>query len=271
MKILSGAELTEYIKERQAKQVRGLRQAWNVFPKLVILKSSDDPVIDLYVRLKQTYGEDILVEMQVVTCSEDEMLVKLNEIRDDDTVHGVVVQLPLSDPTRTDEVLAAIPPTKDVDALSGSSPYDAATPMAINWLLAGYNISLPGKRIVVVGQGRLVGAPLTTMWRNSGLEVETVDETTNDIASVIQQADVVVTATGVPGLITSDMLRPETVVVDAGTATENGKVVGDVAREVRNRHDLVLTPEKGGVGPLTVCALFDNVIRAARATTSDQA
>ncbi len=270
MKILSGAELADYIKERQAKQVRGLRQAWHVAPKLVIVRTSDDPVIDLYVRLKQLYGQDILVDVEVVQCSEDEAIEKIDELNLDDSVQGIIVQLPLGDVSRTDEVLSHIAPEKDVDALTVDSPYDAATPVAINWLLAGYNVDIVGKNIVVVGQGRLVGGPLTKMWRDSGLEVTTVDDTTRDITELLQAADIVVSATGVPGLITSDMLRPDTVVVDAGTATEDGKIVGDLAPEVRARHDLVLTPEKGGVGPLTVCALFDNMIRAARATAATE-
>lgn len=145
--------------------------------------------------------------------------------------------------------------------------------MAINWLLAGYNVDLKGKKIVIVGEGRLVGAPLAHMWRNSGFDVTVVSEPTDELASIVQTADIVVTATGVAGLITSDMLRPDTVVVDAGTSSEDGRIVGDVADDVRERHDLTITPQKGGVGPLTICALFDNVIRSARAvaTRQDQA
>jgi len=138
--------------------------------------------------------------------------------------------------------------------------------MAINWLLAGYNVDLANKNIVMVGHGRLVGAPLTRMWRDSGLQVTVVDRSTPDIAQVVQQADVVVTAVGVPGLIKSSMLRPDTVVVDAAVASEDGKLVGDLEPAIRERHDLTITPEKGGVGPLTVSALFENVIRAARST-----
>ena len=138
--------------------------------------------------------------------------------------------------------------------------------VGVNWLLAGYNVDLNNKQIVIVGEGRLVGAPLARMWRNSGYDVTAVSEPTEELASIVQAADVVVTATGSAGLITSDMLRPETVVVDAGTSSEGGKIVGDVALDVHERHDLTITPEKGGVGPLTICALFDNVIRAARAT-----
>jgi len=273
MKLLDGSELAAYIKERQAKQVRGLRQAWQVFPKLAIVQTSDSPVIATYVRLKRVYGEDVLIDVELHTVSEDEALVRIDELNHDETVHGIIIQLPLADESRTDELLRAVSPEKDVDALASRKYFDAATPMAINWLLAGYNVDLQGKKIVLVGEGRLVGAPLAQMWQNSGYDVTVVSEPTENLKTVIQAADVVVTATGVPGLITSEMLRPETVVVDAGTASEGGKIVGDVAPDVRERHDLVITPEKGGVGPLTICALFDNGMCSARrvATQQDQA
>lgn len=273
MKLLNGAELSDYIKERQAKQVRALRQAWHIDPKLAIIQTVDDPVINTYVRLKKAYGQDVLVDVETHHVNEDEALQLIETLNSDDSVYGIIVQLPLADPARTDELLQAVSPDKDVDALGPNAAFDAATPVAINWLLAGYNVDLKGKKIVIVGEGRLVGAPLAHMWRNSGFDVTVVGEPSDDLASIVQMADIVVTATGVAGLITSDMLRPDTVVVDAGTASEDGRIVGDVADDVRERHDLTITPQKGGVGPLTICALFDNVIRSARtvATLKDQA
>ena len=135
--------------------------------------------------------------------------------------------------------------------------------------MAGYGIELLGKHIVIVGHGRLVGKPLARMWQNSGLNVEVVDKHTADIADQIAAADVVVCATGVPGLVTSDMIKHGAVVVDAGVATDSNGLVGDVAHDVRERPDVTITPEKGGVGPLTVSALFENVITAARRTIGE--
>jgi len=217
------------------------------------------------VRLKKAYGDDILIDVETHRVSEDEALELIKALNTDTSVHGIIVQLPLADPARTDELVEAVDPSKDVDALGSRAQLDAATPMAINWLLAGYNVELKGKEIVIVGEGRLVGAPLARLWRDSGYKVTVVSEPTDELAQIVQNADIVVTATGQAGLITSDMLRPETVVVDAGTSSEGGEIRGDVAPDVRERHDLTITPEKGGVGPLTICALFDNVIRAARA------
>ena len=268
MRLLDGRELAGYVKERQAKQVRGLRQAWQVFPKLVIVIANDDPASEAFVRLKQTYGEDILIDVDVRRIAVDGVLNLIHELNVDDSVHGIVVQLPLAKPERTDEIVAAIDPAKDVDGLGPNAEYQSATATAIDWLLAGYNITLTGRTLAIVGQGRLVGRPLANLWRGAGLDVVTYDDTTTDLRSALRGAEVVVSATGVPGLITADMLAPGAVVVDAGTAVENGQLVGDVANDVRERADLTITPAKGGVGPLTVAALFDNVITAARQTAA---
>ncbi len=110
--------------------------------------------------------------------------------------------------------------------------------------------------------GRLVGAPLAKMWTNSGYIVTTFDEDNGDLSTLVDY-DIIVTATGVAGLITPAMVKQGAVVVDAGTASEHGKIVGDVSSDVRERDDISITPVRGGVGPLTVAALFDNVITAA--------
>lgn len=270
MRLLDGKELAGYVKERQAKQVRGLRQAWGVFPRLAIVMTQDDPVIELYVRLKRTYGEDILIDVNVHTVAQADAYALTESLNSDPLVHGIIVQLPLANPSETDALLACISPEKDVDGLTGKGPYISATATAIDWLLAGYNVSLVGKRLAIVGRGRLVGAPLEALWRHAGLEVAAYDDTVEDLRAELRQADVIVTATGVPGLITSDMIAPGKVVVDAGTAaSEDGQIVGDVAPDVRERQDLTITPVRGGVGPLTIAALFDNVITAARATIEE--
>lgn len=268
VKILDGTEIAGYVKERQAKQVRALRQAHHVFPKLAIVQTIDDPVIDTYVRLKTRYGADILVDVEVHKVEQSELLDTINGLNDDQSVHGIIVQLPLADPETTQVAVDAVAPAKDVDGLGVNAILDPATPLAINWLLAGYNVNLVGKQIVIVGNGRLVGAPLAAMWQQSGYTVSVVDSSETDLSGRLKRADVIVTATGVPGLIKSSDIKVGAVVVDAGTAAEHGKIVGDVAEDARtNRDDLTMTPVKGGVGPLTVVALFDNVIRAAQMTT----
>jgi methylenetetrahydrofolate dehydrogenase (NADP+)/methenyltetrahydrofolate cyclohydrolase len=131
MKILNGSELVGYIKERQAKQVRGLRQAWRVFPKLAIIIASDNPVIDTYVRLKQRYGEDILIDVAIYRVEQTEVKALIQTLNNDASVHGIVVQLPLADASETDAIVTMIAPEKDVDGLAGAqAQYTSATATA---------------------------------------------------------------------------------------------------------------------------------------------
>lgn len=313
MKELNGRELASFVKERQARQVRSLK-GQGVQPKLVIIRDSENPVIMKYVGLKKRYGEDIGVAVEEIFAqTAEEIIAAIENANSDDTVSGIIVQLPLVDSTRTDEVISKIAPEKDVDGLAGSildvamakgkapaegntmagdavavatttttttttttatdnnqktsaiNPerhFDPATATAINWLLTGYDIDLTGKKIAIVGRGRLVGAPLIRMWRNSGLDVSVFGRDGN--LSELKDFDVIVTATGIPHLITSEMVKPGAVIVDAGTASEDGVLMGDVDDAVRSRTDLkAITPIRGGVGPLTVSVLFDDTIVAA--------
>jgi methylenetetrahydrofolate dehydrogenase (NADP+)/methenyltetrahydrofolate cyclohydrolase len=264
VKLLNGRELSGFIKERQAKQVRALRQAERVEPKLAIVVAKDDPVIETYIRLKKAYGADILIDVDIHRVNQAEVPALLERLNADDTVHGIIVQLPLEDTSKTDEIVNLVVPAKDVDALGANATFDPATPMAIMWLLAGYNVDLAGKKVLLVGRGKLVGAPLEKVLRSMDVDVEVVDREATDLSEHTLGADIVITATGSPAIIYSDMIKEGAVVVDAGVASESGKTVGYLADDIYERDDITITPKKGGVGPLTVCALFENVIRAAR-------
>lgn len=266
MKILNGLELAGFIKERQAHEVRALRQAHGVQPRLAIVSTGDHHANQVYMRMKKRYGEDIQVETDLYNVPQADLMVLLKTLNEDTTVHGIIVQLPLENPEETDRVVNTIDPHKDVDGLCDVAVYEPATPMAILWLLAGYNVDFTGKKIVLVGRGKLVGAPLERMLQSGGNDVTVVRSSTPNPDAIIRSADVVITATGKHGLITPEKLKHGAVVVDAGVAGEQGKTVGDLAPEVYDRDDLTITPVKGGVGPLTICALFENVIRAATAS-----
>ena len=260
MRELNGSELAGFIKERQAKQVRALRQAWHINPRLAIVTDVENPVIETYMRLKQRYGADILIDVEIHRVPAGGALEVIQELNNRDDVQGIILQLPISNSDQTEELLESIREDKDVDGLRKKAIFQAATPTAISWLLAGYGVDLKGKKVAIVGRGRLVGAPLEKMWLKSDVDV-TVFEKGDDLSQLINY-DIIVSATGVPGLIKSQMIKTKTVVVDAGTASENGKIVGDASEDVRQRNDVTITPKKGGVGPLTVSALFDNVITA---------
>lgn len=262
-KNLSGAELASYIKERQAKQVRNLRQTHKIFPKLaVIMTPRADEVVGTYVRGKRAYGDDILIETEVHVCEQTDMVATIERYNADDSVQGIIVQLPLDDAAGTDAVVNTIAPAKDVDGLGANASYPSATADAINWLCGGYSVDLMQSKIAIVGQGRLVGKPLLQVWQTAGYDVTPVDVDTPNREEIIKNSDVVVTAAGVPRLIASSVIKHGATVIDAGTASENGTIVGDVAPDVRERSDVSITPVKGGVGPLTIALLYDHLIQA---------
>src|SRR3989344_4761471 len=180
MKLLDGKELAGFIKERQAKDVRRLR-AQKISPKLAIVQVKDDPVINTYVRLKKKYGADIGIGVEVHTPKQTQVPKLLNKLSIDESVHGIIVQLPLANPSQTDEIVNMVAPQKDVDALSKKAKFDPATPMAILWLLHGYNIELKGKHILLIGRGKLVGEPLEKIFKTSGYDVEVIGRETTDL------------------------------------------------------------------------------------------
>ncbi len=271
-KVLDGRELAGFVKERQAHVVRGMRSR-KIFPKLVIVRDSDNPVIVKYVNLKKQYGEDIgieVVDKKIDAVSDSTSLATAKKAiiaaNNDASVSGIIVQLPLTDTSYTDEIVNLIAPEKDVDGLNQTAglkrKFESATATAINWLLAGHGIELASKRVALVGYGRLVGQPLKRIFDNSGISAK-VFRHDSDL-SKLSDFDVIISATGVPHLITSEMISGGAVVVDAGTASEDGVLVGDVDEAVRERNDLsAITPKTGGVGPLTVGVLFEDVIQAA--------
>ena len=259
MKILSGRELADFIKERQARQISSLEKP----PKLLILRDNDSPVIQKYVNLKKSYAEDLgIITEDFYTKNTAEITARIESANNDNSIDGIIIQLPLVHQENTEKLCNLITPTKDVDGLGEHAAYDSATATAINWLLTGYDIDLQNSKIAIVGRGKLVGAPLYCMFKNSNLHVDLFHHG-SDLTKLKQYA-IIITATGVPGLIVDSMIKPGASIVDAGTASENGVLKGDVDPEVRNRDDLTaITPILGGVGPLTISCLFDHVIESA--------
>lgn len=265
-KELNGREVAGFVKERQLKAVRGLIQQHKIQPKLAIIRTNPDPVVNSYMKIKRSYGEDIGVAVDIYTIEQSEVLELIDRLNSDDTVHGIIVQIPLPDPSQNDEVLNRVATAKDVDGLAEGTGFGAPTAVAINWLLAAYNVDLKKSNVVVVGRGRLVGGPLIQMWEDSGISVTVVDKDTKNTAVITSEADVLVAATGVAHLIKPGMVKPDAVIVDAGVSTDSNGLVGDVDDAVRDMPLVVVTPKVGGVGPLTVTALYENVIIAARST-----
>ncbi len=262
-RLLNGLELQGYIQERQARQVRNLRQEHGIVPRLrIIVSDKATAVIGVYMRMKQRYAADIGIEVDVQSRAFVDIPAAIRAANEDDTVQGVILQLPIDDPSKTDEYCNLISPAKDVDGLGSGALYPSATAQAIDWLLAGYNVPLEGKHIAIVGNGKLVGGPLSRLWKSQGFSVTVLDEHSADIDDVLRASEVIVSATGVPRLVKDGQVQSGAVVVDAGTSSENGVIVGDVEDSVRERRDVTITPTKGGVGPLTYTVLLDHLIEA---------
>lgn len=253
MKLLDGREVADYLQQRHVRVVRGLK----AIPGLAIVRMGDDTATTRFLAAKQRYGDDIGVPVTVYQETAATILGRVHTLNEQHPTTGIIVQLPLEPEALADTVLAAVAPAKDVDGLGPDSPFDAATPKAILWLLAAYNIDLKDKSIVVVGQGRLIGRPLADMLEASGSTVARLDTETPDLAAQVLAADIVISGTGQPGLISSDMLKDGAVVVDCGSPKS------ELSQDVAARKDLTLTPNPGGVGPMTVAALFDNLLIAA--------
>ncbi len=263
MKVLNGSELAGYIKERQSREAQTLILNHKIIPSLAIILTVDNPIINIYVNLKQKYGHDLGIRVQVYKCDDTNIEKTIQMLNKDSSTHAIIIQLPLFDQNLTDKLVNLVDPKKDVDGLNDNSLYDSATPLAIMWLLAGYNIELKNKKILIIGKGKLVGKPLYGLLSKSELDVEQADRSVKDLKSMTIKSDIIITATGTPALLVPEMLKKGAVIVDAGVASEEGKISGDLDPTVYNRKDLIITPQKGGVGPLTVCALFENVLKAA--------
>jgi methylenetetrahydrofolate dehydrogenase (NADP+)/methenyltetrahydrofolate cyclohydrolase len=266
--ILSGSDLIPAIKSEQAARARALTAKLGRKPRLVIIRDSADPVIMKYVTYKMKYGETIGVEVTDLLLGQSSLPDAIASNNSDPTVDGMIVQLPvqpvaLPSSQTLDDVLDQISPAKDVDGLGTHAGYPSATASAIDRLLAGYQIDLSAKKIALVGVGRLVGAPLLALWQARGLKPEIFRRHPHRDLSELRDFDLIVTATGQPGLITTDMVSPGAVIIDAGTATAGGTLAGDVAPGLYQRDDITISAKTGGVGPLTIATLFDHLLDTA--------
>ncbi len=253
MKLLAGRDIAEFIAQRHTTLVAGMATA----PHLAIVRMGKDAGTDVYLRVKSHYGESIGVKVSVFAETPDSILERIHHLNLDPGVTGIIVQLPLGDPKMVGPALEAVALEKDVDGLAPGTSFEAATPKAALWLLAAHNVDLKG-RIVVIGQGRLVGKPLADRLEASGHDVVRCDVHTKNLAAQTREADIIFTCTGQSHLIKPDMVKPGAVLVDTGSPKS------ELDPSVYTRDDLIITPNPGGIGPMTVVSLFDNLLIAAQ-------
>jgi methylenetetrahydrofolate dehydrogenase (NADP+) / methenyltetrahydrofolate cyclohydrolase len=243
---------------------------------LVTVLVGDDPASDVYIRLKHkaavAAGIDATDLRLPEETSERELLAKVEELDADPQVDAILVQLPL--PRQIDEakVIRALAPAKDVDGFHpinagqlylGEPTLVPATPRGVMAMLAEHDVELSGARAVVIGRSAIVGKPMAHLLLQQNATVTICHSRTKDLARHTLEADVLVAAVGVPGMVTPDMVRPGGVVIDVGINRTDDGIVGDVdpgAAEVAG----YVTPVPGGVGPMTIACLLENAVRCAR-------
>jgi len=269
--LMEGRPLAERIRAQVAEDVAGLGQIG-----LATIQVGEDEASTIYLARKHEAAADVEIvavdrKLQHDT-SEDALLAEIAELNENDEIDGILVQLPLPRHIHEARVIAAIDPVKDVDGLH---PFNAghlylgrptlvpATPLGVMALLAEHKIRIEGARAVVVGRSALVGKPVALLLLQENATVSICHTRTDDLERYTLDADVLVVAAGRPEIVTADMVKSGSAVVDVGiNRTENG-LVGDVDPDAAT-HAAFITPVPGGVGPMTIAMLLQNTVRAAR-------
>jgi len=246
--ILNGKKLADKILDKLKKEITNLPPI-----KLVVVLVGENSKSLKYIKQKKKAAEQIGINFELhrfkSNISEQELVEKIKKIVKPKTNTGIIVQLPLPRHIDTQKIINLIPKEKDAE-------FESPTASGIMKLLEEYNIKLKGKKVVIIGKGRLVGKPLAKIIERSGAKLTVCDDQTKDLALLTSQADILISATGSPGLIKENMIKRGIVVIDAGT--------GDVDFEHIKSKAGYITPPVGGVGPMTVAMLMRNLIKLAK-------
>lgn len=277
MILLDGQEVSKLMERRILEVSHKLER----IPKLAIIQVGDNAASTTYVNMKRKKCLELGFGCQVIsfdrTASQSKVCAAIHELNSDENVNGILVQLPLPSHLSTRTLLDTVAIPKDVDGLHSyhlmrillnEEEILPATPKGILELLAAYNIPLQGKAVCVVGFSDVVGKPLATACLNRGATVTICNRSTQDLAAHTKAADILMSATGVPNIITADMVKPGAVVVDIGINKVNGMIVGDVDFESVKAQCSYITPVPGGVGPMTITSLVDNLVLLTKRSTS---
>ncbi|MBU0723251.1 bifunctional 5,10-methylenetetrahydrofolate dehydrogenase/5,10-methenyltetrahydrofolate cyclohydrolase [Patescibacteria group bacterium] len=275
--IVDGKKIAGEIKKELKKQMSAL----DYVPTLAIVMVGDDYSSKQFVNLKKYFAEDIGISIQLICLPEEntntnilvDIIRKLNENND---ISGIVVQLPLPLHIDTQMVLNSISANKDVDllgalALEKFNKWESQIlpPVigAFDKILKHKDIEIKNKKVVIVGRGALVGEPAATWFSQMGADVSVADKSIKDISIITRKADILVLGAGSPGLITSNMIKTGVVLLDAGTSEVSGKLLGDADITCASKCS-VFTPIPGGVGPITVAIIFENLLKLIGSNTT---
>lgn len=261
--IMYGKPVAEKIYKELVNKVMQLK-SHNIVPSVGVILVGEDRASIKYVAMKEEVAHKLGIDFRLFhlpgNISQKKVEELVCELGKNKIMSGLMIQLPLPANFKTEKILKMIPKVKDIDGLTGEKP--TATALAIMEIIKFYKINLKNKYIVVVGKGRLVGAPLEKLLKEKNYNVIACDKKTVDIKDKLLKADVIVTGVGVPGLITTDLVKQSAVIIDAGTKEVDGKLQGDVDPKVYEKVS-AYSPSPGGVGPVTVACLMKNIVKAA--------
>ncbi len=256
--ILDGRPIAQSIYQKLMPQIKKLRQK-NIVPHLAVILIGQQADSELFVHLKEKKARELGLEFSLYhfpeTITENKILSTIKYLNHDPTIHGLIVQLPLPTRFKTEKILNAVAAQKDVDGLGRRSPYAPPAPNAILELLKTYKISLRGRRSIIIGQGRLIGKPLLKILISKKLKVTSLGLESSDLIKKIQAADIIIAATGAPGIITEELVNKKSIVIDCAH---------DVKFEAVKHKVAAITPQVGGIGPITIANLLVNTVKAAQ-------
>lgn len=273
MILIDGKKVAEEYRENLKEEIHKLPSA----PGLAVVRIGKDAASVIYVRLKHKMCEELgvnFIEYHLPEQTTQEELIELiNKLNLDKTVNGILLQSPIPYHLNILEAFRAISPEKDVDGFSplnvgklaqGQECFAACTPLGIMHLLKAYDIDVEGKHCVVIGRSNIVGRPMAELLLNADATVTICHSHTKNLAEITKTADVLVVAIGNPKFITADMIKDGAVVVDVGInrVANSKKIIGDVDFENVKEKCSYITPVPGGVGPMTIITLMDNVVKA---------
>ncbi|WP_103611724.1 bifunctional methylenetetrahydrofolate dehydrogenase/methenyltetrahydrofolate cyclohydrolase FolD [Campylobacter concisus] len=278
MKILDGKAVSLKVKESVKVRADELKK-FGVEPTLAVVLVGEDKASQTYVRAKEKacneYGIKSVAHRLSENTTQNELLALINVLNLDDSIHGILVQLPLPKHIDTNVVLAAIDPRKDVDGfhavnvgklVSGLEGFVPCTPLGVMEILKEYGIDVAGLNAVVIGRSNIVGKPMANLLLNASATVTVTHSKTKNLKEICKNADLIVAAIGKPFFLKADMVKDGAVVVDVGiNRLDDGRLVGDVDFEEVAPKCSYITPVPGGVGPMTIAMLLNNTILAAQA------
>jgi methylenetetrahydrofolate dehydrogenase (NADP+)/methenyltetrahydrofolate cyclohydrolase len=275
-KVIDGVKLAASLREQVAERAAVLARQ-GVKPGLAVVLVGSDAASQVYVRTKvaacEKAGLHSVLEQYPADLTEDALLSRIKTLNADHSIHGILVQLPLPKHIDAHRVIEAIAAEKDVDGfhvsnagllMTGTPLFTPCTPYGVMKILESEQISLRGAVAVVVGASNIVGKPMAMLLQAAGSTVTICNSKTRDLAWHTRHADIVVVATGKPGMVTGDMIKPGAIVIDVGiNRTADGKLCGDVDYASVSQVAGAITPVPGGVGPMTIAMLLVNTIEAA--------